>query len=45
LVVDVKGLGAADKLSIDFSCEKILMVKTKNKKTSIFFIILLGLKS
>ena len=37
LVVDVNGLGAADKLSIDFSCEKTLMVKTKNKKISIFF--------
>jgi hypothetical protein len=34
-----KGLGAADNLSIDFSCEKPIIETNKNKIKSIFFII------
>jgi hypothetical protein len=34
-----KGLGAADNLSIDFSCEKPIIERNKNNIKSIFFII------
>ena len=39
LVELVKGFGAADKPSIDFSCENPNVVILKNKIKSIFFII------
>jgi hypothetical protein len=40
-----KGLGAADNLSIDFSCEKPIIETNNYKITSIFFIIYCCLKT